>query len=74
MVSNIDFILLTCIVICTIVITGVSFMGTGFFLYKALIFYKANGTSKEEIHCHNYDHFTKDDDDDPLDSWKNGNH
>lgn len=68
-------ILLTCVVITSVAIIGVSLLGAGFFIYKAYVYYKAGGISKEEIHYHNYDHIT---DSTPLgddsESWKHGDH
>ena len=65
-------ILLACVVITSVAITGVSLLGTGFFIYKAYVYYKAGGISKEEVHCHNYDHTP--DMLDKDDTWKNGDH
>lgn len=65
-------VLLACVVIASAAIAGVSLIGAGYFIYKAYIYYKANGVSREEIHYHSYDHtpdiIGKDDD------WKHGDH
>lgn len=65
-------ILLACVVITTVAITGASLIGASYFIYKAYIYYKAGGVSKEEIHYNHYDHtptnINRDDD------WKNGDH
>lgn len=67
-------ILLACVVIATIGITGASLMGASFFIYKAYVYYKAGGVNKEEIHYNHYDHTPNSPNIDRDDDWKNGDH
>ena len=67
----IGLLLITCTFMCC-----ASFIGGCFFLYKAYVYYKAGGISREEMHYHSYDHSinTLNENDDDSESWKFGDH